>query len=57
MPDLNDISLHQLVVQWERDLQVYKEMIEIKYPGPFDVRADELQDCITELKQVIGLLP
>lgn len=64
MPELNDISLHQLVAQWEKDLETHtrdfmeaKAKPEINSAPYLKGRADELEGCIKELKQVIGLLP
>ncbi len=64
MPELNDISLHQLIAQWEKDYKYrYKTYTDAKekYSGEcsdyLEGNLDELESCITELKQVIGLLP
>lgn len=58
MPELNDISLHQLIAQWEKDLASYRADYE-RNPGAhyLEGRIDEQVSCIKELKQVIGLLP
>lgn len=62
MPDLNDMSAHQLVIQWRMD-QCNLELQESRQLRNGDSwearltegRIEEIKSCVAELEVVLGL--